>query len=159
MDRVMTTRQQRRREERRARKEAHKAGKQNASPRTVALDQQLPPKEVLDCSFDWQESPARPTRAGINQANARHSTGPRTEEGKASSSRNAVRHGLSSARFLILDWENGDDFVELLANLRSEHQPRTQTEALLVERMAEHFWLSQRASSPGHVLAPRRALL
>ena len=32
-----------------------------------------------------------------NRANAQHSTGPRTEEGKAASSRNACRHGLFTA--------------------------------------------------------------
>jgi hypothetical protein len=80
-----------------------------------------------------------------NRQNAQHSTGPRTEEGKATASQNAMRHGLSSRIFLVLDWENEYEFAELLANLRAEHQPRTPTEALLVQRMAEHFWLSQRA--------------
>ena len=32
-----------------------------------------------------------------NRANAQLSTGPRTEEGKAASSRNAYRHGLFAA--------------------------------------------------------------
>ena len=31
-----------------------------------------------------------------NRANARRSTGPRTEEGKQQSRRNAVRHGLTA---------------------------------------------------------------
>lgn len=34
-------------------------------------------------------------RAKANQSNARNSTGPRTESGKAISSRNALRHGLA----------------------------------------------------------------
>lgn len=80
-----------------------------------------------------------------NRQNAQSSTGPKTPEGKAQSSKNAFRHGLASNRFLVLDWESVDDFDDLLANLRAEHQPATQTEALLVEKMAEHFWLSQRA--------------
>ena len=80
-----------------------------------------------------------------NRKNAQFSTGPKTPEGKAQASKNAVRHGLASNRFLVLDWEDADDFNDLLANLRAEYQPATQTEALLVEKMAEHFWLSQRA--------------
>ena len=35
-------------------------------------------------------------RAAVNRANAEHSTGPRTDEGKARSSRNALCHGLST---------------------------------------------------------------
>src|SRR5579863_2855523 len=36
-----------------------------------------------------------------NQANAQHSTGPRTEAGKAISSRNATTHGLTAATVLL----------------------------------------------------------
>jgi hypothetical protein len=35
-------------------------------------------------------------RAEINRANARHSTGPRTEAGKKRSSLNALRHGITA---------------------------------------------------------------
>ena len=38
-----------------------------------------------------------PARFSANRANARRSTGPRTKQGKATSSRNAVRHGLNTA--------------------------------------------------------------
>ena len=37
-------------------------------------------------------------RAKANRANAKHSTGPRTVEGKARVSKNALRHGLSAAQ-------------------------------------------------------------
>jgi hypothetical protein len=79
-----------------------------------------------------------------NQANSQLSTGPRTEEGKAASARNNFRHGLCGA-FLIQSWENAADYDSLLDGLRDEHQPVTPTEALLVERMAQHWWLGQRA--------------
>ena len=38
-----------------------------------------------------------PGRLTANRTNARRSTGPRTKQGKATASRNAVRHGLNSA--------------------------------------------------------------
>ena len=79
-----------------------------------------------------------------NQANAQNSTGPKTEAGKSASSQNNFRHGLSGA-FLIQKWENADEYDELLNGLRAEHQPASPTEALLVERMAQHWWLGQRA--------------
>ncbi len=79
-----------------------------------------------------------------NQANAKLSTGPKTKEGKTASAQNNFRHGLSGA-FLIQEWEDGDKYDQLLEGLRREHQPSAPTQALLVERMAQHWWLGQRA--------------
>ena len=79
-----------------------------------------------------------------NQANAQHSTGPTSETGQAVSSMNNFRHGLAGA-FRVLASENQDEFDQLLTGLRSEHQPSTITESMLVEKMAEHYWLGQRA--------------
>jgi hypothetical protein len=79
-----------------------------------------------------------------NQANAQHSTGPKTEQGKAASSRNNFRHGFTGA-FHLLPTENQSQFAGLLESLRNEHKPATITEAMLVETMAQSFWLVQRA--------------
>src|SRR5690242_1590089 len=80
-----------------------------------------------------------------NQANAQYSTGPKTAEGKAISSRNNVRVGLTGDFFNVLGWEKQEEFDELLEDLRAEHKPATRTENLLVEKMAQSYWLSQRA--------------
>ncbi len=37
-----------------------------------------------------------PNRTEINRANSQHSTGPKTQAGKARTSLNALRHGLTS---------------------------------------------------------------
>ena len=79
-----------------------------------------------------------------NRANAQHSTGPITPEGKAAVAQNNFRHGLAGS-FMILDWENREEFDELVENLRAEHRPSSPTEVLLVESMARHYWLRQRA--------------
>jgi len=84
------------------------------------------------------------TQTAANRANAQHSTGPKTNEGIARSSMNNFRHGLAGA-FTIPTWESQKEFDELSNALRAEHAPSTPTEALLVERMAQHFWLTQRA--------------
>ena len=42
-----------------------------------------------------------PNRIEINRANAQHSTGPKTESGKQTSSLNAIRHGLTSQSILM----------------------------------------------------------
>ncbi len=85
-----------------------------------------------------------PARLAANRANALLSTGPKSEEGKAAVSQNRWRHGLSGA-FAILPWEIEEDFQKLIADLRAEHKPSTPTENLLVDRMAQHHWLMQRA--------------
>ena len=54
-----------------------------------------------------------------NQANAQHSTGPKSPEGKAAVSQNNFRHGLSGY-FQVLPWEKQEEFDELLEDLRAE---------------------------------------
>ncbi len=79
-----------------------------------------------------------------NQANAQHSTGPRTAEGKAVSAMNNFRHGFTGA-FNVLPWEQRQEFDALLNGLREEHQPSTLTENMLIDKMAQAAWLSKRA--------------
>ncbi len=72
------------------------------------------------------------------------STGPITEQGKAISSLNNLRHGLTG-QFRILPTEDQDGYDNVLTCLRQEHNPETATEEILVTKMAEHHWLSRRA--------------
>jgi hypothetical protein len=51
---------------------------------------------------------------------------------------------------MVLEWESREEFNDLLDNLRTEHQPATPTETLLVEGMAQHYWLRQRAMRLQH---------
>src|SRR3954452_19749524 len=74
-----------------------------------------------------------------NQANALRSTGPVTPEGKAASSRNSTRHGLS-ANFSVLPHENADEFQELEQALLSEFSPSGEHETFLVHEMARTRW-------------------
>ena len=66
-------------------------------------------------------------------------TGPRTAQGKAASSMNAMSHGLTSAK-VVLPGENLADFQHLRHSLLKEHRPDTKTEKLLVEEMAQAHW-------------------
>jgi hypothetical protein len=79
-----------------------------------------------------------------NRANAQLSSGPKSAAGKATICLNAFRHGLAGA-FMILSDEVREDFDELHEGLSTEHKPETPTEILLVESMAQHYWLLQRA--------------
>jgi len=87
-----------------------------------------------------------PAQVAANQANSQRSTGPRTPEGKAAASLNNLRHGLTGP-FVLLPWENQEQFQTLEHDLLAEHQPGTATELILVHEMAQSHWLRQRAIS------------
>ena len=80
-----------------------------------------------------------------NRANGQQSTGPKTDDGKATSSQNALRHGLNACRFILLENESQEDFDKLREALWEEHEPSTATEEILVDNMAKHHWLMNRA--------------
>jgi len=81
-----------------------------------------------------------------NKLNAEKSTGPKTEEGKAISKHNAIKHGLLSEQVLMKN-ENEEDLLELEKKLRSELKPATEIELLLVDKIASGFWRLKRALS------------
>lgn len=150
----MSTRQARR-ERREAERKAKKAelkrlkaeGLNETAGQTV-LPSAIPESEEFSPE-DWAMLQAareryRPRRAEINRANAQHSTGPRTESGKLASSRNSLKHGLASGE-LIISGEDPAAYEALLEDLLAEHQPVNPTEELLVEQMAQSWWLAQRA--------------
>ena len=78
-----------------------------------------------------------------NRRNAQLSTGPRTPEGRAAVSMNAVRHGLTS-QTAVLPNEDPEEFRELRDAFFDEHQPAGPTETLLVEQMAMAAWRLRR---------------
>ncbi len=83
-------------------------------------------------------------RSQINRANALHSTGPKSPEGKLASSGNSLKHGLASGK-VIIPGEDPDAFETLLRDLLDEYRPSSPTEELLVNEMAQSYWLAQRA--------------
>jgi len=74
-----------------------------------------------------------------NRANAKKSTGPKTEAGKRNSSRNALKHGLTAEAVVVGD-EDPAKFEELRANFERDVQPETAIEHFLVERLAADSW-------------------
>jgi hypothetical protein len=85
-----------------------------------------------------------PAQYAASIANARKSTGPNTEEGKAISSQNAVVHGLSS-RFMVHAWEDADEYAELCESFEAEFPPASGLERELLESMIRSCWLARRA--------------
>lgn len=80
------------------------------------------------------------------QTETNKSTGPKTEEGKAVSKYNAVKHGLLSEQ-VLMENEDGNALLELEKKLRSELKPATEIEFLLVDKIASNFWRLKRALS------------
>jgi hypothetical protein len=80
-----------------------------------------------------------------NRENSQHSTGPKTDSGKAASCKNNFKYGLTGNSFTVLDFEDQDEYDHVLSGLYFEHQPSTMTESILVENMAQSYWLRKRA--------------
>jgi hypothetical protein len=74
-----------------------------------------------------------------NRRNAQKSTGPKTPEGKAAVSMNALRHGLR-ARTVVLPGEDPTEFHQLCNDLEVEWTPQSRTEQFYVEQMAVSQW-------------------
>jgi hypothetical protein len=82
-------------------------------------------------------------QAEANRRNALNSTGPKTPEGKAAVSHNALRHGLLS-RDILLPGEDEAALRELGEHLWDELQPVGALESLLVNRIISCTWRLQR---------------
>ena len=91
---------------------------------------------------------ATEAQIAANQANSQLSCGPKTDAGKAASSKNHLSHGLTyrGGMFVLLPWESVEEFDYLITDLKCEYAPKNRTEMILVERMAQHHWLRNRAT-------------
>jgi hypothetical protein len=81
-----------------------------------------------------------------NRRNARMSTGPRTEEGKRRSRRNAFRHGLT-AETVIEILEDIDDYQAFEAAIIADYDAHTAVERELTLRLASLLWRIRRATA------------
>ena len=78
-----------------------------------------------------------------NQANAQHSTGPVTAEGKARTAHNALRHGLTAKHLVIRDDER-EDFAIFQQSLLAELAPQVATETITFHEILHAAWNLQR---------------
>lgn len=77
-----------------------------------------------------------------NKANAQLG-GVKTEEGKAISKLNALKHGLLS-KDVLLEGEDEDSLIALSINMRSELKPSGEVESLLTDRIITNTWRLKR---------------
>lgn len=81
-----------------------------------------------------------------NRQNALSSTGPRTEQGKKRSRRNALRHGLT-AETVIEGFEDPNDYRAFEDAVMADYNPRSTVERELVLRLASLLWRLRRATA------------
>ena len=78
-----------------------------------------------------------------SRENAKKSTGPRTPEGKARSSKNALKHGLL-AQDSVIPGEDPAEFDRHLTTYEDTYLPRNCIEKELVRQIADAAWRMQR---------------
>jgi hypothetical protein len=82
----------------------------------------------------------------INRANAQHSTGPQTEQGKKKSSLNALRHGLTS-QIVVMPSEDLAAYQLHVASFHADLQPKGSLETHLVQSLADTAWRLNRVAA------------
>ncbi|NBT08893.1 MAG: hypothetical protein EBS93_08430 [Chitinophagia bacterium] len=88
-------------------------------------------------------------RAAISRANGAKSKGPKTPEGKAITSKNALKAGISAkqARSLILEnVEREIDYKRFAAGIRSSFKPEDVAQAAIVDRITSLMWRQARVA-------------
>jgi|SRR5579884_1546420 len=85
-------------------------------------------------------------QVSANQKNASHSTGPRTPEGKAASSQNAVKTGVTSSK-VVLPFESEAEYDALFRDFVAQLAPATPIERLLVENVTNAHWRLRRVQA------------
>ena len=139
LDMQLTPRQQRRLEKKLARKAAKKL---TSTQQNLAQNVSEQGEIVAPAPFP---APVSEAKLAANRGNSQLSTGPVSSAGKAISSQNRTRHGLSGSKFRVMPDESQADFDEMLAHLLEDHVPADQTETEFVHQLAEAFWLARRA--------------
>ena len=110
-------------------------------------------KPSQDCSV--QSSPTNPPRKPpasertiqANRRNALRSTGPKTDRGKRTVARNALKHGLLAREVVITagDGEESlEEFHDLVKQLHEQHEPIGVIEEMLVQTIATCWWKKAR---------------
>jgi hypothetical protein len=86
-------------------------------------------------------------RADTSRANGARSQGPLSDSGKATSSLNAIKHGLTSNKLIVLQNENPNDYAQLAASFADTFQPVNFAEGALVQEMINAQWKRMRAEA------------
>lgn len=115
-------------------------------------------QQIVPCPDEPDDSGTSPTKAAkpispakltANRANAKKSTGPRTERGKNASRTNSLKHGLYAQPFLILAGKHLPDYGQiecLLRAVRDELHPTCIEDTIAVEKFVVDTWRLRRSA-------------
>jgi hypothetical protein len=95
--------------------------------------------------FRKRPTPERKIQA--NRRNALYSTGPKTERGKRTVARNAIKHGFLAREVVITAGdgkESSEEFDALAGQLREYYEPVGVVEELLVKTITNSWWRKAR---------------
>ena len=82
------------------------------------------------------KKPVSEKQFAANRANAAKSTGPRSPDGRARSSRNSCKHGLASEKFTVVRFEDIHEVAHLRAHIIAAYQPVNSQELYALEQLA-----------------------
>src|ERR1700678_3116634 len=85
-------------------------------------------------------NPISEKRSEASRINGAKSQGPKTEEGKAVSSRNAVKHGLYCSVKTMVAAENAEEFAGFHRELYKHFAPSDSYQIVLVEKIIGSLW-------------------
>ncbi len=85
-------------------------------------------------------------RLAANRLNALKSSGPRTDEGKAVSRRNGLKHGLAGEGVVVAE-KDAEEIAKRVAELEKDLRPKTANGAILIRVMASASVRMERAAS------------
>ncbi len=91
-------------------------------------------------------APLSEAQLTANRANAQLSSGPVTPEGKARSSQNALKHGLTGATVLLAS-DDAAEYQRRLAACQDAFHPVGEEEQRLVQSMVDSLWRIDRAQN------------
>ncbi len=131
----MTARSIRRAQERKAKKLARKQSNELAVVATASAD--------IETAIAPETEEISPGRLAANRANAILSTGPRTAEGKAHSSINALKTALTG-RTVLLPSDDAEAYQQHVERYFDEFEPIGVRESELVQSIADANWRLRR---------------
>lgn len=141
----MTSRQARRAAERKANKQARRAATAGTTSEPI---NHIGPAELIPATEPTEPLTTTPpsishARLAANRTNAQLSTGPTTPEGKAKSSKNALKTALTG-RTVLLPADDADRYERHLSEYRKIFRPVGEREHVLVQAMADTWWRLER---------------